>query len=80
MGKIGVISMGIKTPFVKEGDDVVSIVTNSVLESVLDVDPVEGEAEYDINDKDIIGITESLVARAAGLYVTVDDIAEIHGF
>lgn len=68
--------MGIKTPFVKEGDDVVSIVTNSVLESVLDVDSVEGDAKYDINDKDIIGITESLVARAAGLYVTVDDIAE----
>lgn len=68
----GVISMGIKCPIIREGDDLVKIVTDAILE-----DSWNGnENKYDINDKDVIGITESVVARTAGLYITVDEIAE----
>lgn len=62
----GVISMGINAPIIRQGDNLVNIIVNSVL------DATNGE----INDKDIIGITESIVARALGQYVTVDDIAK----
>lgn len=61
---LGRISMGIQTPIIREGDDLKSIVINSILNSVI------------LQDGDIIGITESVVARAAGLYVTVDDVAD----
>ena len=60
---VGVISTGVVAPIIKEGDDIVSIVVTSVLNSI------------DLKDNDVIGITESVVARAAGNYVTVDDIA-----
>lgn len=58
-----VVSMGIDCPIVKEGDDIVDVVVKSVLKQTT------------INKNDIIAITESVVARTAGLYVTVDDIA-----
>lgn len=90
MRNVGVISMGIKAPIIREGDDLAKIVVNSVLNATLidskfiDVpDPttksgwkVEELKTYDIDDKDVIGITESVVARAAGNYVTVDEIAD----
>ncbi len=60
----GVRSIGIKTPFVREGDDIVSIITDSILKT-----------NIKLNDKDIIGITESVIARSTGNYITVDDIA-----
>ena len=63
MGKTGVKSIGIVTPFIREGDDIVKI----VVDSLIDVS--------DINDNDVIGITESVVARSSGLYATVDEIA-----
>lgn len=72
MRNIGVISMGIKTPIIREGDDLADIVVNSVLEATWD----GYNKVYDINDKDVIGITESVVARAQGNYVTIDEIAE----
>ena len=85
---IGVISMGIKTPIIKEGDDIVDIVVNSVLEAtkigqkfvqpnsnVKGLVEVPGQYNYDINHHDVIGITESVVARAHGNYVTIDEIA-----
>ena len=89
MRNVGVISMGIKAPIIREGDNLAKIVVNSVLNATLidskfiDVpDPttksgwkVEELKTYDIDDKDVIGITESVVARAAGNYVTIDDIA-----
>lgn len=85
----GVISMGIKAPMIKEGDDLVNIIVDSVINEVknVTVTPVpyyiegvrafrtEEHMSYDINDKDIIGITESVIARAAGQYISVDDIA-----
>lgn len=80
MNNIGTQSIGIKAPLIKEGDDIVSIVVNSVLKST-NIEPPVGttwlnpENHYDLNDKDIIGITESVIARSQGNYVTIDDIA-----
>ena len=76
----GVISMGIKCPIIREGDDIASIVVDSVLAATAvynnGYDFSNDEPfYYDINDKDIIGITESVVARSQGNYVTVDEIA-----
>lgn len=64
---IGTIVRGIRTPIVKEGDDLINIVVNSVIEAANSEDIV-------FRDKDVIGITESLVARAQGNYATSDDI------
>lgn len=66
--KIGTRAMGIRTPIIKEGDDLPSIVVNSILEA----SKTEG---FSIKDQDIIGITEAVVAISNGDYVTVDDIA-----
>lgn len=60
---IGVISTGIKTPIIKEGDDIVKIVTEKVI-------------EFGVEDRDVIGVTESVIARANGLYATVNEIAK----
>ena len=77
---IGVISMGIKAPIIKEGDDIVDIVVKSVLDAT-EINNTSsfthGENKrFNINNKDIIGITESVVARAFGEYITIDEIAE----
>ena len=61
---LGTMSMGIKAPILKEGDPIIDIVVNSVLEAT----------NNQLKDKDVIGITESLVARSLGEYVTIDDI------
>ena len=90
MKNIGVKSIGIKLPILKEGDNLEKEVVNAVLNAtLLDVrwetleDPTEKIGysinkvkEYDLHDKDVIGITESLVARLQGNYVTLDEIAE----
>ena len=75
---VGVISMGIKAPVIKEGDDIVGIVTDSVLKATTKYYsyPYHEQTFYDIDDNDVIGVTESVVARATGNYVTVDEIAE----
>lgn len=74
---VGVISMGIKAPVIKEGDDIVGIVTDSVLKATTKYYsyPYHEQTFYDIDDNDVIGVTESVVARATGNYVTVDEIA-----
>ncbi len=65
---VGTTARGLRAPIVKKGDDIVNIVVDSVLKSM--------EAEkYQLHDKDIIGITESLVARAQGNYASVHNIA-----
>ena len=67
--RVGTVSRGIRCPIIREGDDLSQIVTQSILEA----------AEYEgfsLNDKDIISITESIVARAQGNYATVEDIAK----
>ena len=66
--KVGTISRGIRCPIIREGDNLVDIVT----ESVLDAAKSEG---FTLRDRDIISITESIVARAQGNYATVANIA-----
>lgn len=61
--------MGVRAPIIREGDDVVAIVCDSVLSAALS----EGRA---FRDRDIIGITEAVIARAQGNYASVDDIAD----
>lgn len=66
--KVGTVSRGIRCPIIREGDDLAQIVVDSVLEAA--------EAEsFALNDRDVISITESIVARAQGNYASVDDIA-----
>ncbi len=67
--RVGTVSRGIRCPIIREGDDLATIVTNSVLEAA------EYE-EFAIRDRDVIAMTESIVARAQGNYVTVDNIAQ----
>ena len=66
--KVGTVSRGIRCPIIREGDDLAGIVTASVLEAARD----EGFA---LRDRDVIAITESVVARSQGNYASVDDIA-----
>lgn len=67
--KVGTISRGIRCPIIREGDDLVKIVTDSVLEAA--------EAEgFGIRDRDVIAVTESVVARAQGNYASIEAIAE----
>ena len=66
---VGTTSRGIRLPIIKEGDDLSEIVTNAV------IDASKGEP-FPLNDRDVIAITESIVARSQGNYVTVDDIAK----
>lgn len=66
---IGTNAKGLRAPIIKEGDDLVKIVVDTVINSAK-------EDNYSLRDRDVIGITESLVARAQGNYVTVDEISE----
>ena len=65
---IGTVSRGVRAPIIRSGDDLVKIVTESVLSAAKD----EG---YEIRDRDIVAMTEAIVARAQGNYATIDDIA-----
>ena len=63
------ISRGIKAPIIREGDDIVSIVCDCVLSA-------SKEQGFTLRDRDVVAVTEAVVARAAGNYATVDAIAE----
>ncbi|MBQ8173893.1 MAG: coenzyme F420-0:L-glutamate ligase [Clostridia bacterium] len=66
--KVGTVSRGIRCPIIRQGDNLAEIVTTSVLEA----------AEYEgfsLRDRDVISITESIVARAQGNYASVENIA-----
>lgn len=65
---VGTVVRGLRCPIVKQGD----IIEDIVVESVLKASEVEG---FTINDRDIVTLTESIVARAQGNYATVDNIA-----
>lgn len=67
--KTGVKSIGIRGPIIREGDDLRKIVVDSV------VDAANSEG-FKLNDRDVVAITESVVARAQGNYATVDQIAK----
>ena len=67
--KVGTISRGIRCPIIREGDDISSVVVNSVLEAT--------EAEgFEIRDRDIVAVTESVVARSQGNYASVEAISK----
>ncbi len=66
--KVGTVSRGIRCPIIREGDDLAKI----VVKSVLDAAKSEG---FELRDRDVISITESVVARSQGNYATVQDIA-----
>jgi len=66
--KVGTISRGIRCPIIRQGDDLVDITVTSVLEAA------ESEG-FAMRDKDVVSLTESIVARAQGNYASVDDIA-----
>ena len=65
---VGTVSMGIRAPIIRSGDDLVEIVTASVLEAVKD-------GAITVRDRDVVAMTEAIVARAQGNYASVDDIA-----
>lgn len=64
---IGTMSMGVRAPIIREGDDLAKIATDSVIAA-------SANHNIAIDDGDIIALTESIVARAEGNYITVDDI------
>ena len=66
--KVGTVSRGIRGPIIREGDDLAKIVVQSVLEAA------ESEG-YELRDRDVVAVTESVVARAQGNYASVDAIA-----
>ncbi len=65
----GTVSMGLRAPIIREGDDLVAIVTESVLEAMK-------EDGLTPRDRDVVAMTEAIVARAQGNYASVDDIAQ----
>ena len=67
--KVGTVSRGIRCPIIREGDDLAKIVTDSVLEAA------ESEG-FELRDKDVVSLTESIVARAQGNYASVEAIAK----
>ena len=64
---IGTVSRGVRAPIIREGDDIVKIVTDSILAA--------SNGGKDLHDKDVVAVTEAVVARAQGNYVGVEDIA-----
>ncbi len=67
--RTGTVSRGIRCPIIREGDDIATIVVNSVTEAA----QIEG---FDLRDRDVVAVTESVVARAQGNYASVDAIAK----
>lgn len=66
---VGTVVRGLRCPIINEGD----CIENIVVDSVLKASKVEG---FEINDKDVVTVTESVVARAQGNYATIDQIAK----
>ena len=69
MRNVGTISRGIRGPIIREGDDLAQIVVDSVL-TAAETD------DFQLRDRDVVAVTESIVARAQGNYASVDAIAE----
>ena len=67
--KVGTISRGIRCPIIREGNNLVDIVVNSVCEAA------ESEG-FELRNRDVVGITESIVARSQGNYASVDAVAK----
>ena len=65
---VGTVSRGVRAPIIREGDDLAAI----VVDSVLSASQAEG---FDIRDRDVVAVTEAVVARAQGNYASIDAIA-----
>ena len=65
---VGTVSRGVRAPIIRSGDNLVDIVTSCVLDAAAD-------ENFEIRDRDIVAMTEAIVARAQGNYASVDDIA-----
>ena len=65
---VGTVSRGVRAPIIREGDDLAAI----VVDSVLNASQAEG---FDIRDRDVVAVTEAVVARAQGNYASIDAIA-----
>jgi len=66
---VGTIARGLRCPIIREGDDLVKIVVDSVLEAATN-------ENFELRDQDVLGVTESIVARAQGNYASIDAIAK----
>ncbi len=66
---VGTTARGIRAPIIREGDDLVNIVVDSVLKAM-------NAEKFVLRDRDVIGITESLIARAQGNYASVEHVAK----
>ena len=69
MRTIGTVAMGVRAPIIKSGDDIKSVVVDSILKAV-------ANDNIKLRDGDVVGVTESLVARAQGNYVKLEQIAK----
>ena len=67
---VGTVSRGIRAPIIRSGDDLVEIVTKSVLEAA--TQPEDG---FTVRDRDVVAMTEAIVARAHGNYTSTREIA-----
>ena len=65
---VGTVSRGVRAPIIRAGDDLVSIVCDSILEA-------SRQEGFELHDRDIVAMTEAIVARAQGNYASVEDIA-----
>ena len=66
---VGTVSRGLRAPIIRQGDDLASIVVDSVLKA--------SESEgFELHDKDVVAVTEAVVARAQGNYAHIDQIAK----
>ena len=68
MKTVGTVSRGVRLPIVKQGEDLVKVVTDSIVE-------MGKEQGLTFHEKDVVAVTESVVARVQGNYVSIDDIA-----
>ena len=66
---LGTVSMGLRAPIIREGEDLAQIVVDCIMQAV-------ANGDFSVRDRDVVAITESIVARIQGNYVTVDDIAQ----
>ena len=65
---LGTVSRGIRTPIIQKGDNIVEMTVDSVIKAAQ-------SSNFELYDKDVIAITESVVARAQGNFASIDDIA-----
>lgn len=66
---VGTVSRGIRCPIIREGDDLVEIVVESILEA-------SSDADFTLHDRDIVALTESILARAQGNYASIDAVSK----